>query len=83
VIRPLAALPVLATSKFTAFEFSLVAWFGVRGIGSIYYLMYALEKGVPTELAAPLVSLTFTLVALSILVHGVSVTPLLNRYKRR
>ena len=83
VIRPLAALPVLATAKFTSLEFSLVSWFGIRGIGSIYYLMYALEKGVSGELADQLVSFTLTTIALSILVHGVSVTPLFNRYKRR
>jgi NhaP-type Na+/H+ or K+/H+ antiporter len=83
VIRPLAALPVLGAGKFTALEFSLVGWFGIRGIGSIYYLMFALEKGVPTDLAASLVSLTLTTIALSIVVHGISVTPLLDRYKRR
>lgn len=83
VIRPFAALPVLGVGKFSALEFSLVGWFGIRGIGSIYYLMYALEKGVPSDLVTPLVTLTLTTVALSIVVHGVSVTPLLNRYKRR
>jgi NhaP-type Na+/H+ or K+/H+ antiporter len=83
VMRPLAALPVLGTAKFSALEFSLVGWFGIRGIGSIYYLMYALEEGIPSELAAQLVSLTLSTVALSIVVHGVSVTPLLSRYRRR
>lgn len=83
IMRPLAALPVLGTAKFSALEFSLVGWFGIRGIGSIYYLMYALEKGVPPDLAAQLVSLTLTTVALSIVVHGISVTPLLSRYRRR
>jgi NhaP-type Na+/H+ or K+/H+ antiporter len=38
---------------------------------------------VPTDLAASLVSLTLTTIALSIVVHGISVTPLLDRYKRR
>lgn len=83
VIRPLAALPVLGTAKFAAFEFSLIAWFGIRGIGSIYYLMFAIDRGISTELATQLVSLTFTVVALSIVVHGISVTPLLKRYARR
>ncbi len=81
-IRPLAALPLLATRRFNALEFSLVAWFGIRGIGSLYYLMYAIEHGLPDDLARTLVSLTLTIIALSILVHGVSVTPLLQRYRR-
>ena len=83
VIRPLAALPVLGAARFTAFEFSLIAWFGIRGMGSIYYLMFSIERGIANDLAAQLVSLTFTTIALSILVHGISVTPLLNRYARQ
>jgi NhaP-type Na+/H+ or K+/H+ antiporter len=83
VLRPVAVLPVLGLAKFKALEFSLIAWFGIRGIGSVYYLMFALERGLPVDLAAQLVSLTFTTIALSILVHGISVTPLLNRYLRR
>ncbi len=82
VIRPLAALPLLATKRFNAYEFSMVAWFGIRGIGSIYYLMYAIEHGLPVDVAKVLVSLTLTVIALSIVVHGVSVTPLLQRYRR-
>ena len=82
VIRPLAALPVLGVGRFSRFEFGMVSWFGIRGIGSIYYLMFAIERGLPANLAETLVSLTLTTVALSILVHGVSVTPLLQHYGR-
>jgi sodium/hydrogen antiporter len=82
VIRPLAALPLLAITRFTRFEFGAISWFGIRGIGSIYYLMYSIEKGLPGPLADRFVSLTLTIVALSIVVHGVSVTPLLNYYER-
>jgi NhaP-type Na+/H+ or K+/H+ antiporter len=82
LVRPIAALPVLLCGRFSRFEFSMVAWFGIRGIGSIYYLMYAVDKGLPAGIAERLVSLTVTTVALSIVLHGVSVTPLLNRYHR-
>lgn len=82
VIRPLAALPVLGTRALTRFEFGMISWFGIRGIGSIYYLMFAIDRGLPPKLAEPLVSLTLTTVALSIVVHGLSVTPLLKRYNR-
>ena len=82
VIRPLAVLPVWFTGRFTARQFAGVAWFGIRGIGSIYYLMYALSLGLPGGLARPLASLTFTVVAVSIVVHGISVTPLLAYLKR-
>lgn len=83
VIRPFAALPVFAVSKFTRFEFSLVAWFGIRGIGSLYYLMYAVEKHLPPDIASTLTSLTLSTIALSIVLHGISVTPLLTRYHQR
>ena len=82
VIRPVAVLPVWLTGRLTRWQFAGVAWFGIRGIGSIYYLMYALDHGLAPELARPLVTLTFTVVATSIVVHGISVTPLLAWLKR-
>ncbi|MDT8321631.1 MAG: cation:proton antiporter [Xanthomonadales bacterium] len=61
---------------------AMVGWFGVRGIGSLYYLMYAIQHGVPEDLALDLVGLTLIAVTLSILVHGISVKPLMSRYLR-
>lgn len=82
VIRPLAALPLLLIGRFTPFEFGAISWFGIRGIGSIYYLMYAIDKGLPTDIAAPITALTLSILAFSIIAHGVSVTPLLTYYVR-
>jgi NhaP-type Na+/H+ or K+/H+ antiporter len=61
----------------------LISWFGIRGIGSIYYLMYAINHGLPDSLAEEIIALTLTTVAVSIVVHGISVTPLMNLYTRR
>jgi len=58
----------------------LISWFGVRGIGSLYYLMYAIEHGLPEWLALEFIHLTLIVVTLSILVHGVSVKPLMQRF---
>lgn len=55
-----------------------IGWFGVRGIGSVYYLMYAIQHGLPKALATDLVQLTLIVIALSILMHGISVKPILN-----
>lgn len=41
--------------------------------------MYALDHGLAEEHARPLASLTFTVVSASIILHGVSVTPILKR----
>jgi sodium/hydrogen antiporter len=76
VIRPLAVAPVWWTARFTRGQFAGIAWFGIRGIGSIYYLMFAIEHGLSGEQVALLTSITFTVVATSIIVHGVSATPL-------
>jgi NhaP-type Na+/H+ or K+/H+ antiporter len=83
VVRPAAVFTGLAGAKLPAREKGLVAWFGIRGIGSIYYLMFAVEQGLPAHLAGRLTGLTLTAVAASILVHGISVTPLMKLYERR
>ncbi|MES2933927.1 MAG: cation:proton antiporter [Pseudomonadota bacterium] len=62
---------------------SMSGWLGVRGIGSIYYLMYAIQHGLPAALAQELTQLTLIVVTLSILVHGTSVKPLMSRFWRR
>ena len=58
----------------------LTAWFGIRGIGSLYYLMYAIEHGLPEHLGLELIQLVLVVVTLSILIHGVTVRPLMSRY---
>lgn len=83
VIRPLAAVPVLLVRRLSRADFAGIAWFGVRGIGSVYYVMYAVERGLPDGLSIRLVSLTLTVVAASIVIHGVSVTPLFERVRSK
>ena len=83
VIRPVAV--ALGTIRCTAtpVQRSLLAWFGIRGIGSMYYLMYAVQHGVPKELAQTLCSLVLAIVTISIVVHGISVTPIMKKYEAR
>jgi len=61
----------------------MAGWFGVRGIGSLYYLMYALQHGLPEELGLQLIQLTLIVVALSIMLHGISVKPAMGHFWRR
>jgi len=82
VIRPLAIGAGLLGSRTDGVQRLLISWFGVRGVGSIYYLMFALQHGLQPEFAQPLTALTLGIVAVSIVVHGISVTPLMNRYAR-
>ena len=60
----------------------MVGWFGVRGIGSLYYLMYAIQHGLPENVALELIQMTLIVVTTSILIHGASVKPLMNRFWR-
>ncbi len=80
VIRPVAVLVGLAGSAATWRQRGFMAWFGIRGIGSIYYLGWAMERGLDATLAAQLAGMILVVVATSIVVHGVTVTPLMRRY---
>ncbi|GGZ03541.1 cation:proton antiporter [Pseudoduganella plicata] len=83
VARPASVLVALVGSRTSPRMRVIAAWFGVRGIGSLYYLMYAINHGLPQPLAQQLVNLTLAVIVLSILVHGTSVTPLLDRFWRK
>lgn len=82
VIRPVAVMLGLAGSRTPAVQRNLMAWFGIRGIGSIYYILAAVEYGLPKELAHRLMALILTLVAISIIIYGISATPLMELYRR-
>ncbi|RZL30976.1 MAG: sodium:proton antiporter, partial [Rubrivivax sp.] len=79
VARPVGTLVGLAGSSTPLRIRGIASWFGVRGIGSIYYLVYAIQHGLPAAEADDLVQLTLVTVALSILLHGTSVKPLMER----
>jgi NhaP-type Na+/H+ or K+/H+ antiporter len=84
VIRPLAVWALGGSGALlSGHQRVLLGWFGIRGIGSIYYLCYALQHGLPKDVAQTCTSLTLTVVALSIVLHGVSTQPLLDHYERR
>ncbi|HEX2034261.1 MAG TPA: cation:proton antiporter [Chloroflexota bacterium] len=83
VVRPLAVTLGLLGAPLSRVQRRLIAWFGIRGVGSVYYLMYAIHHGLPEELARPMIGLTLAAVAVSIVVHGISVTPLMRYYGRR
>jgi NhaP-type Na+/H+ or K+/H+ antiporter len=61
----------------------LIGWFGIRGIGSLFYLFYALNHGLTDSVASVCTDLTLSVVALSILLHGISTQPILARYEQR
>jgi NhaP-type Na+/H+ or K+/H+ antiporter len=83
LIRPIAVWIGLARVRSQRLERPLAAWFGIRGIGSIYYLAYANERGLPHGLAEQLTAIVLTVIAASITIHGLSVSPIMSLYERR
>lgn len=82
VIRPAATWLALRWTQTSALQRGLIGWFGVRGIGSLYYLAYAVDHGAPGR-ASELVDLAISVVALSIVAHGITAQPLLDWYAKR
>lgn len=83
VIRPLSVWLGLMGAPVSSDQRVLISWFGIRGIGSIYYVMYAINHGLPRPLAEEIMAYTLIIVATSVVLHGISVTPLMERYARR
>jgi NhaP-type Na+/H+ or K+/H+ antiporter len=81
LIRPASVELALLGSQASSPQRRLMSWFGIRGIGSFYYLAYALEQG-PGAAILPLVPLALAVVTASVVVHGISATPLMNWYHR-
>ena len=82
VIRPLATTLLLRGTRTSRGQRRLLGWFGIRGIGSLFYAAYALNHGVGGEAAAALLSTVVTVIAVSVTVHGISVTPILAQYEK-
>ena len=83
LIRPLAVYIGLLGTPVRGAQRRLIAWFGIRGIGSLYYLLYAISHHIKPALAERLLSLTVAVVVASVIAHGISVTPLMKRYEAR
>ncbi len=90
LIRPVAGYVALEVRRRTRHEVGgmtrseglATAFFGVRGIGSIYYLAYAAGRETFSDERWLWSTVTFT-IALSVLVHGVAVTPMMAWLERR
>jgi sodium/hydrogen antiporter len=78
VIRPLAGLIGLAGFKADLDEKLTLAFFGIRGVGSFYYLAYGLNH-MDAGGEERLWSIVSLIVALSILLHGLTVTPIMRQ----
>lgn len=77
VIRPITGLVALAGSGLSTPERAAIAFFGIRGFGSVYYLAYAIGHGSFPE-ADRLWAIVALAMLLSIAAHGVTATPVMR-----
>lgn len=85
VIRPLTGWIALTPGKTGPRERGVIAFFGVRGVGSLFYIAYGLQHGYFPG-SERLWALVTAVILGSILIHGVAATPtmaLLDRARRR
>ncbi|PZV15173.1 MAG: sodium:proton antiporter [Leptolyngbya sp.] len=81
LIRPLGAWIITIGEHHSPLRRLLFGWFGIRGVGSLYYLAYALGSGLKGEIGEQIAWITFITVMVSVILHGVTSTPLMNRYE--
>lgn len=81
LVRPISGWIALIGSGRPRGERAVIAIFGIRGLGSIYYLAYGLNHA-GFEMPARLWGIVGLVVLLSILIHGVTVTPAMRRLDR-
>lgn len=77
IVRPLSAYLSLLSTDLKPREKFAVSFFGIRGLGSLYYLAFALGQ---TRFSAEgdLWSITSLTIVGSILIHGFSVSPMMR-----
>lgn len=83
VIRPVAGLAAQVGSDHPRPHKAAIAFFGIRGIGSIYYLAHGLNEASFGPHERALWSATGMVILVSIVVHGITATPWMGRLARR
>lgn len=78
LVRPLTGFLALSHSNLPARERWVIGLFGIRGIGSFYYLAFAFNHG-QFEPQTRLWAIVTLVVLLSILLHGVSASGVMRR----
>lgn len=82
VVRPLSGLIGMIGLKASWSERLTLAFFGIRGVGSFYYLAYGLNHA-PIAGAERLWAIVGLIVLASVLLHGLTVTPVMRGLDRQ
>jgi NhaP-type Na+/H+ or K+/H+ antiporter len=82
LVRPLVGWISLAGLRRSPLERGAIAFFGIRGLGSVFYFAYGINHGQfdqPTRLWGAIA----LVILISILLHGTTVTPVMRRLDRQ
>ncbi len=83
LIRPIGAWISTLGADYRSEQRLLFGWFGIRGIGSIYYLCYAFGEGLKGERGEQIAWITLSTIILSVVIHGISSTPIMKWYEKQ
>ena len=83
VARPMAIYLAPIGTLLTPTQRRLAAWFGIRGIGSVYYLAFAITHGPTMNEMRIITDAVLVTIVVSVLLHGSSATPIMELYRTR
>jgi sodium/hydrogen antiporter len=83
VVRPLSVFLGLMGSPMGWMDRAAAGWFGIRGMATIYYVTYIYAKGAPDSLVNQIAGIALGVVTYSIILHGVTVTPVMRMLAER
>ena len=83
IIRPVSVYISMLGSETTRLQRALIGWFGIRGIGSLYYLAFAGQRLSGGTRDSSLGALVLSTVAVSVVVHGLTAQSLMTWYEHR
>jgi NhaP-type Na+/H+ or K+/H+ antiporter len=82
IVRPIAGWLSLVGSARRGDERAVICFFGIRGVGSAYYLAYGLNHG-KFENPDTLWSAVGVIILMSVILHGTTVTPAMRWVDQR
>lgn len=81
IIRPVIAFFSLVKGEFHLKEKVAISFFGIRGLGSIYYLSFALQKTSFDHSDELWAIVTFTIL-ISVIIHGLTASSIMTHLKQ-
>ncbi|MEP1643026.1 MAG: sodium:proton antiporter, partial [Rhodopirellula bahusiensis] len=82
LFRPIGVLLALGMKDIRFSQKVLISLFGIRGIGSLYYLSYAISHGLEESVANRLAGIVLTTITLSIMIHSNAASLMMQRYAK-